>query len=304
MIDNTVKVILDEKLLLENAATMARYYKYASSGDFKNTLDTLSDDIFFDISGDPSILPFSGLWSGKEKVKELFMKFGSSFRLLSLAENQVVESNHKIHSFNDESFFVYSTNRFYRVPVLHTLTFDANHKIASLINIHDTTAAISAFTGGNPEVIPINSDKSGASKLSALNHPIQFGEASRQQKVINTAKDVLGLVFGGTMNQTSISDKVQVYIPGKPARDLISGVWTGDELQNSYPGRLLELMNLLGTNSDSFLAKEIIVDMNHLVIEGIQDGNKNCKWVILAILNDEQKATSISLYLDFENLKP
>jgi hypothetical protein len=62
-------------------------------------------------------------------------------------------------------------------------------------------------------------------------------------------------------------------------------------------------MNLLGTNSDSFLAKEIIVDMNHLVIEGIQDGNKNGKWVILTILNDEEKVTSISLYLDFENLK-
>ena len=304
MTDDTVKVILDEKLLLENAETMARYYKYAAIGDFKNTLDTLSDNIFFDISGDPSILPFSGLWSGKEKIKELFMKFGSSFRLLSLAENQVVESNHKIHSFNDESFFVYSTNRFYRVPVLHTLTFDANHKIASLINIHDTTAAISAFTGGNPEAIPINSDKSGASKLPSLNHPIQFGEASQKQKVINTAKDVLGLVFGGIMNPISISEKVQVYIQGKPSRDLISGVWTGDELRNSYPSRLLELMNSLGINADSFRAKEIIVDMNHLVIEGIQVGTKNCKWVILAILNDEQKATSISLYLDFENLKP
>jgi hypothetical protein len=304
MIDNTVKVILDEKLLLENAATMARYYKYASSGDFKNTLDTLSDNIFFDISGDPSILPFSGLWTGKEKVKELFTKFGSSFRLLSLAENQVVESNHKIHSFNDESFFVYSTNRFYRVPVLHTLTFDANHKIASLINIHDTTAAISAFTGGNPEAIPINSDKSGASKLSSKNHPIKFGEAIQRQKAIATGQDVLALVFGGIMNPISISDKAQIYIPGKPARDLISGVWTGDELQNSYPGRLLELMNSLGINADSFQAKEIIVDTNHMVIEGIQVGSKNCKWVILTILNDEQKVTSISLYLDFENLKP
>lgn len=304
MIDNTVKVILDEKLLLENAATMARYYKYAALGDFINTLDTLSDDIFFDISGDPSILPFSGLWSGKEKVKELFMKFGSSFRLLSLEENQVVESNHKIHSFNDESFFVYSTNRFYRVPVLHTLTFDANNKISSLVNIHDTTAAISAFTGGNPEVIPINGDKSSASKLSALNHPIQFGEANQQQQAINTAKDVLALVFNGINNPVSISEKVQVYIPGKPTRDLISGVWTGGELQNSYPGRVLELMNSLGTHADSFQAKEIIVDMNHLVIEGIQEGNKNGKWVILTILNDEQKVTSISLYLDFENLKP
>jgi hypothetical protein len=30
MTDTSIKVILDEKLLLENAATMARYYKYAA----------------------------------------------------------------------------------------------------------------------------------------------------------------------------------------------------------------------------------------------------------------------------------
>jgi ketosteroid isomerase-like protein len=301
MATKKIPVIINEKLLPENAETMANYYKYAALGDFKNTLDTLSEDIFFDISGDPAALPFAGLWAGKEKVKELFTKFGSSFRLLSLIENQVAESNHKIHSFNDESFFVYRTNRFYRVPVLHTLTFDENHKIASLVNIHDTTAAISAFSGGNPEVIPINSNKS-TSAPSVPKHPQQIGDPNQYQKVLKISQDLLDLVFKGIFNSNSISEKVELYIPGKPNRDLISGVWTGDELQNSYPKSLTVLFNSISAKPEAFQIAEIILDNNQLVLEGKLVGENNSKWVILALLNEDQKASSISLYLDFENL--
>lgn len=296
-----VVVRVDEKLYPANAETMANYYKFAGIGDFAGTLDTLSDDVFFQISGNPEKLPFAGYWSGKEKVKQLFTAFGSSFRLLSLNELQVVESNNRIHSFNDEAFFVYKTNRYYRVPVLHTLNFNDNHKISSLVNIHDTTAAIAAFSGADPQLVPINADKRPDSEEDTATSDSQNNDVRRKQ-MASIAKDVLELIFQGKQRDTSITEDVTLYIPGKPTRDHISGVWTLDELKKVYPKSLEQFFNESKFDVSQLNLREITANNGYVIIDGDMSDRERVNWTILGVLNQENRITSASLYLDFENL--
>ena len=70
---------IEENLLPANEKTLRRYYDSVEQGDFLDILDTLADDITYVISGDPSILPFSGEWVGKASVTKLFKHLATHF---------------------------------------------------------------------------------------------------------------------------------------------------------------------------------------------------------------------------------
>ena len=277
-----------------NAETMAEYYRSAAVGNFQATLSTLADDVYFDISGDRRFLPFAGRWEGKEEVKKLFKIFSTCFALLNLTELQTTQSDCRVYSFNDETFYVHSTSRFYRVPVLHVMTFNGDHKISSLVNTHDTTSAVQAFTWGDPIAVPISYDdnQDGSLPIAGLDN---------DDKVINVSSDIMSLIFHGDLPENVKADNLVIYIPGLPTRDCISGVWSDTELANRYPQAVSEKKTRLGELRGRPSIIEVILNGRLMSINGIGGYGSHQPWTILAKLNEIGMPQSASLMIDFQS---
>ena len=276
----------DVELDPNNKHTQGLYYKSAAIGDFPGTLDTLADDVFFEISGDPAILPFAGRWEGKDNVKKLFSVFGSSFRLLNLTETDVVESDSVSYSFNDESFYVYETGIYYRVPVLHIMSFDSDNKISSLVNIHDTSTAYQAFKSFPASLVPISPKIAPPSDCPALDDAY----------LADLSVSLIKAIFTGETSSSLFSESLTLYIPGLQDRDKIAGVWTLDELKNVYPERI----NKLNKFSSSPSIHSITKSLNRLAIRGSHGFSSENPWVILVAIDSNNLCTQASLYFDFQ----
>lgn len=282
-----IRVRLDEAILPENAKTLKTYYDSVEKGAFLDILDTLSDDIEYVISGNPVVLPFAGVWSGKARVTELFKIFGSAFQLLVLNENLVMQSSDRVISANDESFMVWSTARYYRVPVLHIAEFGSDHRIRRFINIHDTSAAEQAFAGDNPSLLAI------------LPKPERAGAVVRpgEEAARTIARDLVATIFGdGAAKATERFPNLRLFIPGLPSRDHVSGVWTGAGLAKVYPqqGATFRRERLSGATA---LIDTITVSGGHIAIEGRFEG-KSGPWAITAHL-DGDGVGDAALFIDF-----
>jgi hypothetical protein len=289
-----IDVHINKSLDPANAETMAEYYRSASVGDFQATLSTLSDDVFFDISGDRRFLPFAGRWEGKAEVQKLFQAFASSFALLNLTELQVTQSTSKVYSFNDETFYVHSTSRFYRVPVLHVMSFNADNKICSLINTHDTTAAVQAFTWGDPIAVPISYDTN-----QNCDQPIPGLDDN--DSVVDIAIDILSLIFHGDLPEKVKADNMVIYIPGLPTRDCISGVWSASELSERFQQAVHEKKTRLGECRGRPSIHEVVLNGQLMSISGIGGYGTHQPWTILAKLSETGIPKSASLLIDFQS---
>tara|TARA_Y100000991_G_C21944849_1_gene336989 strand:+ start:31 stop:894 length:864 start_codon:yes stop_codon:yes gene_type:complete len=279
-------VFNDVKLDSNNQQTQASYYKSAATGDFEGTLDTLADDVFFEISGDRSTLPFAGRWEGKENVKTLFSTFGSAFRLLNLTETDIVESASVSYSFNDESFFVYETGIYYRVPVLHIMSFNSDNKISSLVNIHDTSSAYQAFTSSPSSLIPISPKIAPPSDSSVLDDAY----------LEDISTSLVKAIFSGETASSLFAENLTFYIPGLQDRDKIAGVWTLDELKLVYPDRIKKLNKLSSSSSIHSITKS----ENRIAIHGSGGFSSQNPWVILASVDSNKLCSQSSLYFDFQ----
>lgn len=282
-----IRVRLDESLLPENAKTLKTYYDSVEKGAFLNILDTLSDDIEYVISGNPAILPFAGVWSGKERVTELFKTFGSAFQLLALNENLVMQSSDRVISANDESFMVWNTARYYRVPVLHIAEFGTDHRIRRFINIHDTSTAEQAFAGENSSLVAILPKPEG--KEAA----VKLDEAGAR----TIASDLVAILFGdGAHNAAEKFPNLRLFIPGLPSRDLVSGVWAGAGLEKVYPLQA-EAFRRMRLPDATALIDTITVSHGQIAIEGRFKGIVG-PWAITAQL-DSKGVSAAALFIDF-----
>ena len=279
-------VFNDVQLNPNNQNTQLLYYKSAATGDFPGTLDTLADDVFFEISGDSAILPFSGRWEGKDNVKKLFSTFGSSFRLLNLTETDVVESDSVSYSFNDESFYVYQTGVYYRVPVLHIMSFNSEKKISSLVNIHDTSTAKQAFKGFPSSLVPISP------KIALPSDRLVLDDSY----LVDLSASLVKAIFSGETSSSFFSDNLTLYIPGLQDRDKVAGVWTLDELKNVYPERV----NTLNRFGASPSIHSITKSANRLAIRGSGGFSSDNPWVVLAAIDSNSLCYQASLYFDFQ----
>ena len=286
-----MQVTIEEDLLPANAETLRIYYESVEKGNFLDIMDTLAEEITYVISGRPSVLPFSGVWSGKKKVTELFQAFGAAFQLLNLKENLVINSSRRVISCNDESFAVFKTGIFYRVPVLHIAEFNDENRIVKFTNIHDTSTAEQAFSGDDPALVPIMPISPLVVAKTAFSHEIVKG----------LAQSLVDCIFvGQPMSKSNQVSTFHLYIPGLPHRDLISGVWTGTLLEHEYPKRLAKFK--IDRNLQKGVAQidRVTLSDGQLAIEGNLIGRDN-PWCIAAHLNNKSFSAA-SLHIDFEAL--
>jgi ketosteroid isomerase-like protein len=282
---------IEENLLPANEKTLRRYYDSVEQGDFLDILDTLADDITYVISGDPFILPFSGEWVGKASVTKLFQAFGDAFQLLHLSENLVINCGDRVISCNDESFAVFKTGLFYRVPVLHIAEFNSENKIVRFLNLHDTSTAEQAFAGRDPALVSIMPP----APAPIANTPLTEAELA------SLAKSLVGLVFEGHLpaDQVEIAG-LHLYVPGLSHRSFISGVWTGTLLRNEYPERAAKFCSAYNLQKGGTIIDRVTLSQGQVAVEGHLNGRSD-SWAITAQLNGKSIATA-SLFIDTATL--
>jgi len=196
------------------AATLAKYYERVKHGDFLGVMNCLNPEVVYRIPGDPTLLPFAGDWVGHEAVGRLFRNFGNAFWITRLSQIQTITAAAEAIEFNDEAFKVKSTGRYYRVAVVHHLSFDEQGLIKSLVNTHDTYVARLAFQGNAPIVEPIPSSETATCALSA----------QQAEQAITT------FFNSAPQDSARLCDEQSVLeIPGNPTLLPFAGCWLGGE---------------------------------------------------------------------------
>ncbi len=205
------------RLKAANAKTLANYYSSVNVGDFMGAAQTLAPDVIFSIPGDPTLLPFSGKWVGREKVLELFHHFIDAFYIVHMDETCTITSEDEIISFNDESFKVKTTDRYYRVGVVHHITFNEDGLIKSLINMHDTAPAVQAFAGKAAIAQPIFTPSQLTAKI----------QLSDMEATLFVKKFYEERLWEKGEVSDYLADSVNLIAPGNPDCMPFSGIWIG-----------------------------------------------------------------------------
>lgn len=153
-------------------AALDGYYAHVNQGDFLGARPVLADDVLFTIpgmrcdsgsvdgcevaldgSGDGVVLPFTGVWRGKDNVVLLFQTFMKTFTFTKqIVETVQITRPNELISFNDEAFQMNDADcdpkvkQAYEVGVIHHMTFDQDTGlVSSLTNYHDAYAAELAY---------------------------------------------------------------------------------------------------------------------------------------------------------------
>jgi ketosteroid isomerase-like protein len=272
--------ISSNQLALKNAETLMKYYEKTNVGDFKNALQFLSEDVVYTVSGNPAIQPFAGEWIGRSKVINLFQKFGELFWLVYMDEILTVTGANEVFSFNDEQFKVKHTKLFYRLGVVHHITFTKDGLINSLSNIHDTYPPDQAFAGQPAIVEPML--------------PKQFHMGDTVLSDVDSANFIEQFykdITAGAAIDDYLAENANALIPGDPTTIPFSGYWFGkDQVKDYYTirNKILE--------DREFTTEQILANNNNVVAVT----NERVK---LKATTDEVKLYSITLFQLTENCK-
>ncbi len=221
---------------------------------------------------------------------ELFQAFITSLQIVHMEETCTIACEDEIISFNDESFKSALTGRYYRVGVVHHMSFDENGKIKSLINVHDTYPAVQAFTGkaaiAQPVLTPSIIDSKVDLQYSDAVAFIEKFYAERDSEQGDVAK--------------LMDDNITLIAPGNPEIIKFSGVWIGKE-------SVLEFFNIhKELFSDRSVSITKIIANNDFIAVGLEES------AVLNITGEKvtfsryelfqmagcDKAASITIYID------
>lgn len=278
------------RLKFQNAKTLEKYYGCVNVGDFMGVAQTLNPEVVFSIPGDPSILPFSGEWAGHDRVMELFKNFIDAFWIVYMDETCIITSEDEIISFNDESFKVKTTGRYYRVGVVHHITFDEAGLIKSLTNIHDTYVAVQAFSGKAAIAEPILPP-------SAVTSQVQLSDREAHEFIDRFYR--LRIQEEGNV-EDYLDEQVSILAPGDPDIFPFSGAWVGKqqvcEFFNIHNSMLLDRkaeVNQIIANNDSIAA--IIEESGKR--PDTEEGVRVKRYELIQLVGDG-KIGRISIYMD------
>jgi hypothetical protein len=192
-------------------------------------------------------------------------------------------------SANDESFMVWKTGRYYRVPVLHVVEFDGNNRIRRFINIHDTPTAEQAFSGadtGLVAIMPKDEPKAPPRRLT-------------EEAAMELANGIVSVIFGDCA-ATALQrfPHLCLYVPGLPSVAAISGVWTGPGLSTNYPAQAERFRKKYGIAVTQVLIDDVTVSEGKLAIEGRL---RDQRWAIVGSIH-EVGLGATALFIDFPAL--
>lgn len=128
-----------------NVQTVMAGYAFFGQGDIGGILNLLSDDIVWVHAGDPSIVPFGGVFKGKAGVGHFFGQVTQSSQITVFQPSNFREQgNMVINEIHIEGVAI-PTGKSMSIEATITWTFDDNGKAVRWEAHADMTAAEAAF---------------------------------------------------------------------------------------------------------------------------------------------------------------
>ena len=127
----------------ENTKLVQRVYGNFKGGDIKSLLDSLSDDVSWQL---PEIenVPFSGKRQGREKVAQFFTSVAESQEVLQFEPQEFIAEGNKVVALGHYSWRVKSTGRVFTGNWAHVFTVQEG-RIVAFHEYTDTAAAAGAY---------------------------------------------------------------------------------------------------------------------------------------------------------------
>jgi ketosteroid isomerase-like protein len=127
-----------------NKQIVGTVYGAFGSGDMEALMNALSDEVKYIINGPADILPYCGVYDGKEGVSEFLSILGSSHEVLAYDVKKVISEGNLAVSFVYEKMKVISTGKIFEVHPIHVFTIE-NNQVVQFEAIYDTYPVVQAY---------------------------------------------------------------------------------------------------------------------------------------------------------------
>ena len=119
---------------VSNLSTVQSIYEAFGKGDIPTILANLSDNAVWNHYGNPSIVPFGGIYNGKDEIVQFFQKLGQNMQFASFHPHNFREAGNQV--INDVSMEATAipTGKSATTKVQFTWTFDENGKVTNWKN--------------------------------------------------------------------------------------------------------------------------------------------------------------------------
>lgn len=109
----------------ENTALIEKIYQEFESSDppkFRALMDYLDDNVIWEVPGPKGLLPFVGIYNGKEQVKEFFTKINQVLDIHNYSHEKIVAQNDDVVVIGSDDATVRVTGETYKNKWCHVFT--------------------------------------------------------------------------------------------------------------------------------------------------------------------------------------
>lgn len=115
------------------------WYSAVHEGDFDALFDVMSDDCVIEFYG-PSIIPFAGIFNGKDKCKLFFGHVANDVDIHEFSQSEFICERDKVAVTGHLSMTLKATGRLYSADYAHILTV-RNGQVVRFRDFQDTAQA-------------------------------------------------------------------------------------------------------------------------------------------------------------------
>jgi len=129
----------------ENIKLVKLFYATLGKGDIASVLNLLADDVEWEMPHPREVVPFGGIWSGRDQVGQFFKVTHDCSEFKKVELKEFIAQNDKVVVIGYTEVLVKSNNRLYGNDLVAIWTID-NQKIKKMKDYMDTAPAVLAFS--------------------------------------------------------------------------------------------------------------------------------------------------------------
>ncbi len=114
---------------VSNLSTVQSIYEAFGKGDIPTILANLSDNAVWNHYGNPSIIPFAGIYNGKDEILQFFQKLGQNMQFASFQPHNFREEDNQVINDVTMEATAIPTGKSATTTVKFTWTFDDSGKV-------------------------------------------------------------------------------------------------------------------------------------------------------------------------------
>ncbi len=127
-----------------NIQLVQNNYMAFSKGDMNTFFGNLSDHFVWE-SLYPEIVPYGGVYVGKQQVDTMLQSMGRNLDIRMFSPEEFFINHNKVVVIGQETAIVKNTGKTYHQRWVHIWEVDENHKLTRITSYNDTDAIKEAF---------------------------------------------------------------------------------------------------------------------------------------------------------------